>query len=91
MKRARKLERHMGAAKSAAFAREFETAAKEYTCAIDAAEAPRHAPISAALHAERAAALLRLKDFDGALKDCALAIYSQVQYDGLHNSYGRTE
>mmetsp|Transcript_37526 Transcript_37526/g.119380 ORF Transcript_37526/g.119380 Transcript_37526/m.119380 type:complete len:222 (-) Transcript_37526:818-1483(-) len=42
-----------------------------------AAAAPIHAPLSATLHAERAAARLRLKEYDEALKDCAVAIYAQ--------------
>ena len=46
--------------------------------ALAAASAPQHAPLSAALHAERGHALLLLKEYDDALKDCAIAIYSQV-------------
>ena len=29
------------------------------------------------MHAERAAARVRLHDYDGALKDCAIALYAQ--------------
>ena len=60
----RKLERHMDAAKQAANTREFGTAASEYTEALTVADAPQHAPLSAALHAERGAARLRLKEYD---------------------------
>lgn len=63
----------------AAYTRDFALAATEYSNAITAAEAPMHAPLSASLHAERAAAHLRLKDYDAALKDCAVAIYAQVR------------
>mmetsp|Transcript_10872 Transcript_10872/g.31580 ORF Transcript_10872/g.31580 Transcript_10872/m.31580 type:complete len:238 (-) Transcript_10872:366-1079(-) len=77
MKKVRKLEAHMSTAKQAAYTRDFALAATEYSNAITAAEAPMHAPLSASLHAERAAAHLRLKDYDAALKDCAVAIYAQ--------------
>mmetsp|Transcript_82929 Transcript_82929/g.165535 ORF Transcript_82929/g.165535 Transcript_82929/m.165535 type:complete len:370 (-) Transcript_82929:134-1243(-) len=77
MKKVRKLERHMDAAKQAAVSREFEKATVEYTEALQLVEAPPHAPLSASLHAERASAHLRLKCYDEALKDCALAIYAQ--------------
>jgi len=77
IKKVRKLERHMDAAKDAARQREFERASEEYTEALQLVGIPTHAPLSANLHAERAAARLRLKDFDAALKDCALAIYGQ--------------
>merc|ERR1719231_908035 len=78
MKRARKLERHMDTAKQAANARAFDQAESEYTAALGlvTGTAPR-APIVASLHAERAAARLRLREYDSALKDCALAIYAQ--------------
>jgi hypothetical protein len=52
-------------------------AQEEYTHALELASAPAHAPLSASLHAERAAARLRLKQYDTCLKDCALAIYGQ--------------
>lgn len=77
MKKVRKLERHMDAAKQASVSREFEKATVEYTEALQLVEAPPHAPLSASLHAERAAAHLRLKCYDEALRDCAKAIYAQ--------------
>jgi len=77
MKKVRKLERHLDAAKQAAISREFQKATEEYTEALSTAEAPKHAPLSASLHAERAAARLRLKAYDETLKDCAVAIYAQ--------------
>jgi len=77
MKKVRKLERHVDAAKQAAFSRNFEDAAREYTQALETASAPQHAPLSASLYADRAATWLRLKDFDATLKDCAVAIYAQ--------------
>jgi len=76
IKKVRKLERHMDAAKQAALTREFEKAAYEYSEALTVVNAPQHAPLSASLHAERAAAHLRCKDYEGALKDCAIAIYA---------------
>jgi len=76
IKKVRKLERHMDAAKQAANTREFERAATEYSAALDVVDAPQHAPLSASLHAERAAAHLRLKDYESTLKDCAIAIYA---------------
>jgi len=78
MKKVRKLERHMDAAKQASVSREFDKAASEYTEALQLVEtAPLHAPLCASLHAERGAAHLRLKGYDAALKDCAKAIYAQ--------------
>jgi len=76
MKKVRKLERHMDAAKQAANTREFGVAASEYSAALSVVDAPQHAPLSASLHAERAAAHLRLRNYEGALKDCAIAIYA---------------
>ena len=43
----------------------------------EVAEAPQHAPLSATLHAERAAAQLRLKEFEFALRDATVALYAQ--------------
>ena len=60
----------------AAFSRNFEDAAREYTQALETASAPQHAPLSASLYADRAATWLRLKDFDATIKDCAVAIYA---------------
>jgi len=77
MKKVRKLERHMATAKASANQRDFIKASEEYTEAIGLDAFPPHAPLSASLHAERAATWLRLKDFDAALKDCALAIYAR--------------
>lgn len=78
MKKARKLERHLDAAKQASTRREFEKATEEYTSAITIVkDTCSRAPLVASLHADRAAAWLRLKDYDQALKDCALAIYAQ--------------
>ena len=78
MKRARKLERHMESAKTSATARAFETAEMEYTSALSlVGDMAQRAPLVATLHAERASARLRLKSYDEALKDCALAIYAQ--------------
>ena len=76
MKKARKLERHMDAARQASTRREFEVASSEYTEALNLIDAPPHAPLSASLYAERAAARLRLKDYEACLKDCAIAIYA---------------
>jgi len=76
MKKVRKLERHLDAAKQAATSRQFERASEEYTEALSLVGAPAHAPLKASLHAERAAAQLRLKAYDETLKDCAVAIYA---------------
>ena len=61
-----------------ATSRHFDKATEEYTAALSVVEgaAPR-APLIATLHADRAAAWLRLKEFDASLKDCAKAIYAQ--------------
>ena len=78
MKRARKLQRHMETAKQSANSRAFETADVEYSSALSlVSDDNQRAPLVASLHAERAAARLRLKNYDEALKDCALAIYAQ--------------
>lgn len=77
MKKVRKLERHVDAAKQASTQRDFEGAKENLTEALDLLKPPEHAPISSKLHAERGAARLRLKEYDAALKDCALAIYAQ--------------
>ena len=77
LKKVRKLERHVEAAKKASFAREFSAAVQEYTAALEAAEAPQHAPLAATMYAERASARLRLHEYEGALKDCAVALYAQ--------------
>merc|ERR1719198_2519209 len=67
----------MDAAKQASNAREFSKATAEHTEALALVAAPPHAPIVASLHADRASARLRLREYDAALKDCALAIYAQ--------------
>ena len=82
LKRVRKLEQHLSAAKTAFNTREFEAARESFSAALEAAQAPQHAPISATLHAERAAALLRLRDYEGALRDCAVALYAQDDCKG---------
>ena len=74
----RKLERHVEAAKKASFAREFTAAVQEYTHALEVADAPPHAPLAANMHAERAAARVRLHEYEEALKDCAIALYAQA-------------
>ena len=53
LKKVRKLERHVEAAKKASFARVFSAAVQEYTAALEAAEAPQHAPLAATMYAER--------------------------------------
>ena len=73
LKRVKRLEQHMSTAKGAFNARDFEGAKAAFTAALEEADAPQHAPLSASLHAERAAAQLRLKDFDAALKDACVA------------------
>jgi len=76
LKRVKKLEQHLSAGKAAFNARDFESARVAFSAALDAADAPQHAPLSASLHAERAAAQLRLKEYDAALHDAAVAIYA---------------
>ena len=77
MKKVRKLERHVDAAKQASTSRDFAAARENLTEALDLLQPPEHAPMSAMLHAERGAALLRLREYDLCLRDCALAIYAQ--------------
>ena len=74
---------------------DFETAAAEFSHALEAAEAPMHAPLSATLHAERATARLRLKRYDEALQDCVdepaehrLAHGKLAQRDLRHGAQG---
>lgn len=74
IRRVRKLEKHMETAKNATFSREFAQAAQACTEALQTAEAPQHAPLCATLHADRAAAWLRLKNYSAALQDCAHAL-----------------
>lgn len=76
-KRIKRVRDSAGAARDAAFKRDFEQAVQLYTSAIDDADSPKHAPLTAQLHAERAKASLRLKEFDACLKDCQVAIYAQ--------------
>jgi len=77
LKRIKRVRDNAGAAKDAAFKRDFAKAVELYTSAIDEADSPRHAPLTAQLHAERAKASLRLKSFDACLSDCQVAIYAQ--------------
>eukprot|EP01062_Namystynia_karyoxenos_P073334 TRINITY_DN70136_c0_g1_i1.p1 TRINITY_DN70136_c0_g1~~TRINITY_DN70136_c0_g1_i1.p1 ORF type:complete len:634 (+),score=243.60 TRINITY_DN70136_c0_g1_i1:67-1902(+) len=59
------------------FERRFEEGDRLLSEAIELAAAPRHAPLAAALHADRADSRLRLGRLEDALKDCAVAIYAQ--------------
>lgn len=77
LKRVRKLEDFLNSAKSAYNGRDFSSAREAYSQALNIADAPQHAPLSATLHAERGATALRLRDFEAALKDCTVALYSQ--------------
>jgi DnaJ family protein C protein 7 len=74
-KKARKVQRAAEGAKSAAFHRRFEEAVELSSVAIEAADAPMRAPLRALLFAERAAARLRLKEFERCLEDAAQALY----------------
>lgn len=74
-KKARKVQRASEGAKSAAFNRNFTQAVQLTSEAISVADPPMRAPLHAMLFAERAAAYLRLKEFDKCLADCAKALY----------------
>lgn len=77
LKRVRRVRDAAGKGRRAAFERRFEDADGLLSSAITEAAAPRHAPLSAVLNADRAAARLRLGRVEDALKDCAVAIYAQ--------------
>mmetsp|Transcript_3798 Transcript_3798/g.9846 ORF Transcript_3798/g.9846 Transcript_3798/m.9846 type:complete len:591 (-) Transcript_3798:217-1989(-) len=74
-KKARKVQRAAEGAKSAAFNRSFSEAVALSSEAISVADPPMRAPLHAMLFAERAAAYLRLKEYDKCLADCAKALY----------------
>lgn len=57
------MERFATAAKQAVGQRRFEEATESWTGAIEAAELPAHAPLTAVLHSERANSLLRSQKF----------------------------
>lgn len=74
-KKSRKVQRATEGARAAAFQRKFEEAVQLVSVAIEAADAPMRAPLHAMLYAERAAARLRLKQYERCLEDAAQAIY----------------
>jgi len=80
LKRIKRVRASSTAAKDAAFKRKFDEARTLYTEAIEDClngQCSKQAPIMAQLHAERAKAFLRLKDFDSCLRDCSIAMYAQ--------------
>jgi len=71
----------MEAARDASFHRNFSTAVEQFTAAINACRVlPPKAPLYATLYTERAKAHVRLKQYDAALKDCALVLYSRDDF-----------
>ena len=88
-----KVKHLMEAARDATFHRNFSTAVEQFTAAINACRIlPPKAPLHATLYTERAKAHVRLKQYDAALKDCALVLYSRddfveawlVRFQALH-------
>lgn len=77
LKRVRKLEQHVQEGKAAYNRRDFQGAHVSFSSALEAAELPQHAPLSATLHAERASTSLRLQQYDHALRDATVALYAQ--------------
>ena len=57
----RKVQRLAAAATEAVGQRRFEEATESWTAAVEAAQLPAHAPLTAVLHSERANSLLRQK------------------------------
>lgn len=49
--------------------RDFSTAVAKFTALLELLAPPRHAPITASAHAQRGAALLRLKRLEECLRD----------------------
>ena len=64
----------MEAGRAAAFSRDFDKAAADFTAAMAAPGLRLPSPLATALLAERAAAHLRLKALDACLADCQAAI-----------------
>ena len=79
-KRVRRLRDYVVAARAAKHARRFDGALAAYgdALAVGAEMAmPKRCALWATLHAERAEAKLRLKRYDAALKDAAIALYAR--------------
>ena len=55
------MQRLAAAATDAVGQRRFEEATESWTAAVEAAQLPAHAPLTAVLHSERANSLLRQK------------------------------
>ena len=83
-KRVRKVERFASAAKEAVGQRRFEDAVEQWSAAIEAAELPAHAPLTAVLHSERANAHLRSQQYEPCMQDCGVAIYAQDDCKSAH-------
>ena len=78
LKRCRALGRRLSEARAAVFRRDFEGAVRLLGEALDASEPlPRRASLYGSLHSERAEAYLRLKKYEEAMKDAAVAIYAR--------------
>lgn len=76
LKEAVKLKEHIADARNQEFHRKFDEAVTSLTEAIKVCPLlPPKAPLFAILHSDRAKAYLRLKNYEAALKDCALVIY----------------
>mmetsp|Transcript_47687 Transcript_47687/g.91073 ORF Transcript_47687/g.91073 Transcript_47687/m.91073 type:complete len:605 (+) Transcript_47687:76-1890(+) len=100
-KRLRTVQAAAAAARHAFFQRDFDAAVLNFTQALDADPALQvqvhpetlviqrtvHNPLSAALYAERAAARLRLKQFEDCLLDSRRAIAAQDDCKAAHQAY----
>ena len=58
------MQKLVTAATEAVAQRRFEEATESWTAAVDAAELPAHAPLTAVLHSERANSLLRSQKYE---------------------------
>jgi len=69
-------------ARQAAFQRRFDEAVNHFSTALDEAQPLSHnAPLYCMLHSERAEAYLRLKQYELALKDCSLVLYTREDFE----------
>ena len=70
----RRVQAAVEAGRAAAFNRDFEKAAEEFSAALAVPALQLPSPLATAVLAERAAARLRLKDLDACIADCEAAI-----------------
>ncbi len=78
LRRCRTLQQVLKDARSAVFKRDFAAAVELFNVALSTAgNIPTRAPLHAMMYSESAGAKLRLKDYDGCLKDCAKCLYGK--------------